>query len=58
MSEENVNQPESILTNTFDFGPEWLQPEHTKELENVISVLVNMNKIDLAWRLLVEFITD
>jgi flavin reductase (DIM6/NTAB) family NADH-FMN oxidoreductase RutF len=29
-----------------------------KELEKVISVLVNMNKIDLAWRLLSEYIAD
>jgi hypothetical protein len=29
-----------------------------KDLENVISVLLNMEKIDLAWRLLVESITD
>jgi hypothetical protein len=29
-----------------------------KDLENVISVLLNMDKIDLAWRLLVESITD
>mgnify|MGYP000648339369 CR=1 FL=1 len=29
-----------------------------KDLENVISVLLNMDKIDLAWRLLVESIRD
>jgi hypothetical protein len=29
-----------------------------KDLENVISVLLNMDKIDLAWRLLAESITE
>lgn len=44
-----------MIPEISQYMKEWMTQ---KELENVISVLVNMNKIDLAWRLLAEYIAN